>query len=747
MDPWMHSWHLWTNRRLRSLPNPRLSEEYEKSTSIPTVAVLTSELRRMTNALDTVPVDVFTTCNKSTANNFCWLSENTSIFNSLLLHINLELKEHRPHAFGLYNMDISIGMDDCGVLLACLAMHLLLRIHHCIESIELSKNVLVHAYTKIICDGISLSRGLRNMHICIDLDLNAFVNMRIQLLKALCLCNSKFETLHFFQLNVPSNLQMQFVQMLQRQPLKSLDIISSDLSENSVVELMNVLCEKKELVSLKYNSNILNKVSADKFGKFLISEHCQLREILFIKVEETHLNDMISIFRNIGNNRTIKKLGVLFCDLDTSAHLTLIKSLFNNESIVTLTFGDMEISRSVFKQIAKLLKINRFLEVLEINCMFLNLSSAISLSESLKRNKSLRRLGFGFTSIEADGIVCMIETLTTNKTLNKLSFNIDPMTESIQRALCDAQAYSRVCLVSYETQELFAYSQYITNNINTITSVCVSSMICTDDCIAALFRSLQNAPFLKDLCVKTFSHIDLNMSAEAIPTILRNSSSLKSVNLCFNFRIEFIIPIMNGLEKSKSIKNFNMPYILQSEDTLQSLINIVNNNTVLNKFSSIMVADACPDIGHLLDAIENNTTLLKMDVFGIGLTHVDSFDSVFRIREAMRRNLSLRNRVMEFLMDPPAFVTYDAVVLYEKIRYSDSFVKFANKIITNNSFSHMQNRANNYLMYNFFKLANICIKIVCYSLLESRVVQIDSLNHDCLFKIISYLKLSDIKKC
>lgn len=237
------------------------------------------------------------------------------------------------------------------------------------------------------------------------------------------------------------------------------------------------------------------------------------------------------------------------------------------------------------------------------------------------------------------------------------------------------------------------------------------------------------------------------MSAEAIPTILRNSSSLKSVNLCFNFRIEFIIPIMNGLEKSKSIKNFNMPYILQSEDTLQSLINIVNNNTVLNKFSSIMVADACPDIGHLLDAIENNTTLLKMDVFGIGLTHVDSFDSVFRIREAMRRNLSLRNRVMEFLMDPPAFVTYDAVVLYEKIRYSDSFVKFANKIITNNSFSHMQNRANNYLMYNFFKLANICIKIVCYSLLESRVVQIDSLNHDCLFKIISYLKLSDIKKC
>ncbi|CAN8001917.1 unnamed protein product [Ixodes hexagonus] len=717
---------------------------HQNCADLPPVDDLVARLQRLQDQFQRRGVDMQAPCTHGDPKG-CWILRQTSAFNAILQHVEVELKEMEPKRLAISSLEalVLVNLSDYWVFDACILFHLLLKGHRCIKTADLSNSALAQGYPTVLGDALFCNRGLCHLNLsCWELSTKAQHTLAYALCKMTML-----ETLSADRLIVQPQLAARLADMLARsRTLRVVELLENDMSPTAADRVFQGLCKNMKLRVLRSTDNSLGDAGAEAIGKLLGNASSELEELSLKRVENFSETQVVSIVQPLAVNHCLRTLVLQACCLTPVSGAALVDALAANDTLTTLSLVACNVGHGIARAFATLLEINTSLQDIDLKHNRFDNVTTMALARSLVFNRTLRRLNLERNDIGAEGVILLVDALTKNETLTELMLGYvdvdDDMGSDLSRSLRRAAVYDRVRL-SYDAHGVFALSRNIKSHSNRITSVFLESSVDIEaSCLKELFAALCSTPCLETLCIEVETCID-GSAARRLSKMLATTTTLRRVQLnTASSEPQAMATVMNGLKVNRSVTHFDVEYVSEKPAITKAFVDMLRANTCLIHFGTLSAPKE--ELEAIAQGMVVNHVLTSLRIWDKS----EFADAIFAVNEVLRRNVSFLNRAVEFAMDPQSFGTrrFPAEV-YEQLCRTDSFTALIAKVAGIEAVKRLMLNARRYITANLFAITGISKGPVrCLPRRRWNCTQIDSLNYECWLKICSFLKVTDIKQ-
>lgn len=673
----------------------------------------------------------------------CWILNNLRTFNSILVKVDIELKEEEPRKLCVCSLNEAVvaNSDTIGLFDACVLFHLLLKRHKCIQTLHLDKTAVASGYPQILCDALACNRGLRHLAIaCWDF----LPGTERTLVYSLCKMPA-LETIGIFKLSLGPSAATRIGDMIARAKcVRNVKFLENDMSPEAGTELMKGLCRNSSLELIWLDDNALGIGGARFLGEYLATSS-KLRDLSLSGVPCFIEEQLMLIAEGLKTNRSLEKLKIHGSHITPAGIDRLAEVLKSNSTLKHLTVSSCSLAQAETKSLAIMLEFNTGLLEVDLRDNLINDVGAVRLAQALKFNMHLETLNLEANRINSQGVVSLVEALAINKVLKELRLGcFETEDEDDQKAVTTAlnrtAAHGRVRLCYDMLSGVFQLSASLRMNADRITSVHLDASVDVDsDCLKDLFVALASVPCLQSLCIECQINMD-GSAARRFSKLLSTTKTLKhiQINSCDadNVALE---TVMKGLKKNQSVLHMEIEFSAISSSCTDAFVDMLKGNKTLTHFGYLTTK--LSELRVIARELPANRVLTSLKIWeGPGFK-----DVIFEINEILRRNISYLNRAVEFALDPQKFgIQRRPAEIFEELCDTESFQNHLARVAGPCCVSEAMRNARRHITMHLFAITGVCqVPVTCWPHPEG-VRQIDCLDALCWLNIFAHLKVTDI---
>lgn len=701
---------------------------YQHPNLLPTTSVVFNRLQWLRTQCD-----IDTPCHGTDED--CWLLKQTKNFNLILQHAQLEMKVVSPGHLGICELMNGpyFPHDSLKTLDVCLLLHRLLVRHHCIGTLHLSNPC--ETLCGMVADVFRVkSEGLRELKLsCLDMTSKTQDSLLMGISK---LCS--LQKLYISDINISHDVTESLLKMLNRQSLVSVSLINVGMTSCQAGKFLEAICTNHQrLHSVCIHHTIIDDVGLVALAKLLEKSDCVLHTLSLCNIVEF---TNTSIFAALRVNKSVKIFEMNGCRLSRELGAQLMNALAFNDTIDTLNLRCSNV-KTFTSHFANALFVNQTIRNVNLDYNFFDIDDVVQIAEVLKRNRTLETLGIESNIFGPIGHLILMTALVENKTLTDLNLGYVDANEEIYDFLKKSTVSHRLRFpCDFEIFEIITRDISL-HNVTSIHVECVDSFKSTY--LGNLFSAVhRNAGCLKTLHIEVDAHMDCH-AAFQLCKLLKNTSTLKraSINTYYPSSLE-LVTILSGLCQNRSVTHFNMGCIYTKQIVTNAIVKVLKENVTLSYFGTI---SAPKDELHIIaNGLRTNVVLTSLVI----CSDCDYME-LFVINQLLRRNVALVSETVKFVLNPhERVITRSLAKVFELLQEKESFTKMLAECCAE---CHVESKtvlknARNRMTQNFFAITGICKVLECRPPPRRRrkCLQIDALNYECLLKIWSYLKVTDI---
>lgn len=708
----------------------------------PQLADITARFRKGIIELNTIfqsrAVSMARPCT-ATNDTECWITSHLTLWNQILNPIATELIEDSPCRLSLHSLQMrfnEIFSHDL-ILQSCIAVHWLMKHHHCISKIHIIDYDFINNYTPLFCNALSVSKAVRELHL------------------------SSYD----FDDDYGPELAAAVGNMAYLQKLDIHDIL---LSDDSLGAIGYAVGSRNTLVGLHLWANSQWTESGAAFLDG--AKSCTNLKDLRVRVESLGMDGAGSLSDMLRDNPALEKVGIEGVQF-TNDEMHIITEGLNAAPLLkldTLEITKCSVHASALAILADALQQHRMLTILRVTDCELDCAKVRALVRVLKDCASLRELCFDTNRIKDGGAIALSKYLGAAKKLQVLSVRQNCVMSSgaitlieavlqqtkklhlylghikvdntealeLSRTL-EADGASERVQITYNTAAIFQLGRVLRMNRYFVEEIIFEKeLVLTPEHMRELFEAL-----LYDLHVRKLA-IDLgtfdDACAEQLCSLLSTNSTLQYLGLGMELQTSHMILLFNGLAKNGCISELVLNEARFDRESANAFAAMLKVNKVLNRFNRF-VGDLVT-LRILGAGMSFNYTLLDI---GLQPECVDSI-VVFDIEEVRRRNHAMLNKAVKFAL--MVSTTRELAVAFERVRYGLSFLLHLRQYgkLSEDDARNCTRWASRYIAVWFLLLSGVVKeKLECHQT-GANVVQIDQLSTECLEKVFSYVRLDDI---
>ncbi|XP_064486415.1 uncharacterized protein LOC135398832 [Ornithodoros turicata] len=690
------------------------------------------------NTFESRDLDMAHPCTAS-SDRQCWIFSHLTLWNQILNPIATQLIEDTPDHLSLCPLQIrfnEIFSQDL-ILQSCIAVHWLLKEHHCISTVDINDYDFVNNYTSLFCNALSVSKAVKKL-VLSSYDFDDDYGDELAAAVGSMPCLEKLE-LNEVLLNDES-LGLIGYNIGARNTLLWLHAWANDRWPESGAEFLD---GAKSCTNLKFLNIGIMYLGMDGAGSLsdMLRNNPGLEKV---KIEGVQFkNDELHIIaEGLSASPLLKleKLEFTGCRLHASALAVLADALQQHRMLTSLRFIESDLDCSKVRALVRVLKDCVRLRELSFDSSYIRDGGAIALSKCLGAAKNLEVLSMKQNSMTSSGAITLIEALLqqTEKThlhLGHIKANNNEALD-LSRTLEVDGASDRVG-ITYNAAGIFQLGRVLrTNSYKVEEIVFDANFVLAPEHLKELFSALSYDCNVKRLCLGAGKFDD--SSAQELCSLLSINKTLKYLELSMELQQSHMILLFEGLAKNASVSELVLHESRFDSDSVHAFVAMLKVNKALNKFSRC-IGD--PQSLRILGAgVSANYTLLDL---GMRPECVDSV-VVFDIEEVRRRNYETLNKAVKFAL--MVQTERGPAVAFEKVRFSDAFLPHLKAYggLSEDNARNCVKVASRYIASWFLVLSGIVKeKLECHPT-DCSVTQIDQLSVECLENIFSYLKLEDV---
>ncbi|KAM7295590.1 uncharacterized protein ISCGN_025087 [Ixodes scapularis] len=738
-----------------------------------------ASLRSTKSALSARNVDYDQPCTGSDVQ-CCHILDDLSFWNELLWLCHLEMREEAPGELGT---DCLVGFTPiiASEAMCCHAhiiLHWLLTEHHCIKTLKV-KGVVAHRNPRLFLDALRLNNGLRRLELH-ECDLEDECKTRIQdasqyLVVAIGTLTGLEElVLHdvFLSQDALALLGTAFENM------PCLRFFSASLGYMSAPKtdvLIRSLKRSKTIKALHCNDWCLHHGKDTTFAEYL-AEHVVLQELVIniTKGFRSRTEEVKSVLEVLATNRVLRKLHLVGHLFEPSQGPLLSKVMATNNTLQSFrtygnkcTFEDDSLAEIVgnntgllelemeniavvgVEKLAEAIRTNTTMKKLSLCCSELSLEDITKLCEALAKNSWLQTVTGEEVneSLVADVYKVLRETGTDQRmkfrSVIKSPFALQEALEHCHE-LTEVDYHPAPRSVTGTLNSVFGC--YFIDELDSEDEVCIhryppvpktggspapefSAFSCLTSCSQLMKLEITLAEEMSTSC------------AELLAQFLSSTKKLRHADLNFPTTISATQILLDAMSRNNSVSTLilsNWHFLsYHAEDFAETL----GRNETLN-YLELHLVKAGLILNELSATVEGNKFLVSIKVDDD--CHVDDEVWMFKVMDVLRRNFSLLQRAVHFVMgrcDKRCGEAFEEVfrsrALSEKVQQ-----------LSGGSESDTEERirkARRHLDANFMVVAGVVSEAVVCDGGRLGQMRLDQIGLDNWLRVRSYLKLTDIK--
>ncbi|XP_077494374.1 uncharacterized protein LOC144105032 isoform X1 [Amblyomma americanum] len=673
----------------------------------------------------------------------CWIMDNLTSLNRVLMRVDMEIKEEEPRKLRIGPLGgvVCEYQDTNQVFDACIILHVLLKRHKCIMTLDLVYTTLASHYPQLLCDALACNRGLLNLAIAFWEDFSPETGRT--LVYSLCKMPA-LESVCISQLPLNPSAAGRIGSLVARsKSIRKVSFLNNSMSPEAAKELIGGLCRNDNLEVIRISDNALGADGARLLGEFLETTS-KLQELSLRRITSFDEHQLIFLAEGLKRNGSLQKLEIYYSLVTQFGIVRLAEVLKTNTTLKCLSLDLLNLRQPEIESIATLLELNTCLVEVVLSGNLIDDTAAIWLARALRLNKTLKKLDLENNDLTSQGIVALVDALVVNSVLEQLKLGYvvtrqEEGYEDVTGALKRAVAHDRVRL-GYDLQGVLQLSETLRVNANRITTVHLDeSVILKSPCLKSLFSALVAVPCLEVLCIESEFKMDFD-AGRRFAQLLITTKTLKQVRMpMLEAHSWALTAVMRGMAQNQSVSHLDLHFDSSANCSIRALLSMIGSNRTLQHFGLLTTKlSAVKSIAHTLPVNHVLTSFMIWEECGFE-------DTIFEINEILRRNVAYLNRAVEFAMNPQKFgVQRLPAVAYEELCQTDAFQKHLARVAGPHAVAKAMRNARRYITANLFAITGVCKGPVRCRPHVGGAHQIDCLNISCWLHIFSYLRVMDI---
>ncbi|KAM7305655.1 uncharacterized protein ISCGN_015553 [Ixodes scapularis] len=668
----------------------------------------------------------------------CQLVNNLSVWNEFLWLVDAELKEVVPGRLALVtlNGDVWPHVSNVQSRHISVLIHWLLAKHQCIETLELRETV-IPSNPSLFCDALRENQGLRHLKLCAyHLD-DSVTKCLIRSIGSMPL----LETLELKSVRLQKMSLATLREVLKTtKALRVLSLTHIVLLPDSVTSLLQSLKCVTSLEVLHLDDNFLRPGKGTVLGAFL-EDHDGITEFSLTQTLDETTFKVSPVIRSLKKS-AMKRMHLVRFALSRSDLLVLQDILETNTSLQYLRVVFSNDQNAVPCAFADLVQRNMGLKELVLEQGSLSCDSVSCFADVLVNNSNLKTLELPHCTLEATDAIVLVGALDRNNSLDKLvlgSIRCSTGTD-LSHVLAKTNCCKRVqCTFSFNQISSLTLALQSGSGMSSILFHSRDEVDPRD--LQRLFAQLCCSPSLTELSLRLFQCID-DDTARHLQRLLATTKTLKSADLDFATELSSTQILLKGLQRNRGLSTLKVRRWMFGSDEAELLKSVLSRNRALTRLSFQHQANdsnATVTVA-LAQCLDRNCTLLRVK------TREDRELELFtfRIRDALRRNLTLFHKALKFVL---GWNQKHLAAAFEKVCGSDALVEKVMELEGDTNLEAKQRIKcrDLYLRTHFFQITRVVNnKLECVRT-GLGGVSLDQLGWDCLLRILSYLSVSDVR--
>ena len=412
--------------------------------------------------------------------------------------------------------------------------------------------------------------------------------------------NSKLEILKLNGNHMTGKVAQDLADVIIRNPhLNDLTIALNDLRSSATL-IFKALKTSIKLRSLDIGMNNMTGDVAKDLADVIKSSTC----LQDLRIQYNNLNStMRMILEALKHKSKLKILGLNGSNMKNYV-AELADVIESNPGLEELYLSDNDLKSSA-TIVLQALKVNSKLKVFHVNNNNMGSDIAQNLAEVIERNRSLKELCLANNDLSFDAFV-ILQSLLNHSKLRVLNLDDNQMTGYVAKDL------GKVVQNNISLEEL-----HLANNGLKSFAVGV----------------IQALKGISTLRILDLSYNDMTAEvSEDLAYVIKTNKCLEELSLNNNILDVSIIVVLRALQKISSLKTLNLRNIQMTEVVAKELPFIIKSNTSLEILSLSNTGNIKSSIVAILQALQRNSKLKKLDLSFNNITSVMSEDLAEVIR-------------------------------------------------------------------------------------------------------------------
>lgn len=707
--------------------------------SLPEVETIVHQLRSPSTGFGAhrITFPVFcTNGGASDAPKLCKIFEELHLWNEMLSHVRLELREATPGRLAVARINgLRPGnFNPPAAQRAVICLHWLLTVHYCVFSLE-PDSLVLEIQPELFCDAIQHSISVRVVRIHGQ---ENFISITPKVFEAIFGAD-KLEELHLDFVHIKTNeitLQPIVLAYIKHAPFLRTLILTRFWPMVKTTTIIEALEANSTISTLKIH---LVDANTRAFGAFLANNHT-ITDLALVGKQDAGL--LTPVFQALERNRALRKLSLQQFVLDVVDSTHLADMLTVNTTIQELSFSsctwnnfpagwlygssDMEVQLQAAK--------SRWESWWQVD----------TFAHGIRNSASLQRLRFDNNHFQNEEMLRLLRAVHEASQFRELCFeNIS--CQSIAK-IADAVRQTGT-IGKFLVLECRSSCCYFADSISKVSSF-PSTTVCTfydlmPPQLAHICGTLANSDQVSafDLHIKDLdANIDEDCAALVL-AYLATTTALKCLRLRLKATREAWSTIIHGLCQNKSLEEFSLEDAFLDDSTVLGICSWVQKSRTLHHFicKCGFYCQCKALVQQLAQSLEDNHTLTFLL---IDCNTVNDYKWQV-INQVLSRNNSLVTRAAEFALGSTlklCAAAYELVFWHPLVRKRVEAVYSVNEVEAREKVQDGVRR----LQTDFWKLSGVVNEeLSCYPS-NVRRTQIDGLGFDAWVEIRKFLSVSDV---
>lgn len=705
--------------------------------------------------------------------NRCWLVDDLDLWNPLLSTAFVELIEVRWGELSLrgYAAKDLAPTPLERVLRVSLLIHLLLKIHRCVQRVEVDM-VLTKLEEAVFWDAVHNCAGVR--------DHFEFHSQRMHFFRPVFPGDAvrwarSIATLKGLRSLTLVNMRLnkEAAEILGRYLAETTDLDTLNLSDieevggDGILTLLNYLASNLSVKSMELTREMLEDQAGEALGN-VVRRHVALNKL---EINGSTIANPTAVLKAAVESPSLKTLVVNECRLSWQDIVFMGSALTRGPPSRASVLGGASASKPPTSVLENLFftrcrkeqneeerddilefafsrLISGGLRQLSLNDCRLTPAFGGFASRILPHDSRLQHLYIQNNDLDLSGIRVLLKSLGVNTTLDVLGIDM-------RHHLDQFAVYSVITEHNLSSRLIFSWENPIGPEFVRGHNLCAMSSACLyfDGRVPVDIQVV-----LDELrkCTRT-KHAEIYCTVRSlspVPTLLasalKNMRHLRTLKLCFPALENYVVHVFVGLRENRSIQKLTLSNISFGSDAIEALAQLVQRNRTITVLSVQLQYSGIDNWlqlkairSRLKEVIMANRFITNLTV---GMADV-SRASDYQIKEALRRNMMLVTQAIRYIYGATGMTETRA---FDTLRHSASLKS------TLSDYYHVEDVESDFLIGDartrlaanyIFHTGIVKSKVECYPRFgESgeRIETIDSLYPECLALVCRYLSLGDV---